>query len=185
MACRKKIQGLTLIELMVVVFIAAIVLGFAAPTFEGFIRSSRSTSEYNRFVGDLVFARSEAVKRGTDVIVCPTTDQTNCAGTNWDGGWLVRVAGGGDILRVGLATNGIDIAASGFSNNGLITFDGEGKMENGVGANIGRFVLCDSHGNTTAKGISFSTFGQHRQMRDTNSDGIVDYNNGAVQNVSC
>jgi type IV fimbrial biogenesis protein FimT len=185
MACRKKNQGLTLVELMVGVLLVAIILGLGVPAFDDLIQRGRSTSEYNRFVGDLVFARSEAVKRGTTVSLCAATSETTCGGTNWDGGWLVRIAGGGDILRVGTPTNGIDIAASGFATNGVITFAADGKLENGVAANIGRFVFCDAGGDSTAKGISFSPFGQHRQMRDTNDDGIVDYNDGAVQNVSC
>lgn len=170
---------------MMGILIVSVVLGLGIPAFDGLIQSGRSTSEYNRFVGDIVFARSEAVKRGTAVVLCASTDQTICAGSNWDGGWVVRVSGGGDVLRVGSPTNGVDIVASGFANNGSISFGGDGRLESGVVANIGRFVFCDADGASSAKGISFSPFGQHRQMRDTNGDGIVDYVDGATQNVSC
>jgi type IV fimbrial biogenesis protein FimT len=185
MTRRKYLQGLTLIELMIGVLIVSIIVGLGVPAFDDLIQRSRSTSEYNRFVGDIVFARSEAVKRRAAVTLCASTDETNCAGTDWDGGWLVRIPGGGDILRVGSPTNGVDIVASGFANNGSISFAGDGKLEDGVVANIGRFVFCDADGDTSAKGISFSPFGQHRQMRDTNADGIVDYDDGATQNVTC
>ena len=40
--------------------------------------------------GDLMFARTEALKRGIWVTACPSTDQVNCSGANaWEAGWIV------------------------------------------------------------------------------------------------
>lgn len=177
---------MTLVELMITIMLAGIVIGLAVPAFDGIIQRSRSTSEFNRFLGDMVFARSEAVKRSQVITMCPTTNQTACSGTDWDGGWLVRVGAAGDILRVGMPTKGnVEIAASGFATNGLISFGSDGKLEDGVAADIGRFIFCDDAGASAAKGLTFSPFGQHRQMRDTNDDDIVDYEDSGTQNVSC
>lgn len=191
-----KSQGFTLIELMVTLTVAAIVIGLAAPSFNGLIQRSRSTGEFNRFLGDIVFARSEAVKRSQAVVMCPTIDQSSCSGTNWDGGWLafvdldndqtVDLADGEEIVRVGMSTKGnVDIASTDFVSSGSLSFSGDGKLEDGVAADIGRFVFCDDSGAQSAKGLTFSPFGQHRQMRDTDDDGVIDYQDGGTTNVTC
>jgi prepilin-type N-terminal cleavage/methylation domain-containing protein len=59
--------GLTLIELMVVVAIAAIILGLAAPSFSEYIITQRLRSVHGEVATQLQFARSEAVARSAFV----------------------------------------------------------------------------------------------------------------------
>lgn len=188
MVNKAKSRGVTLIELMIVILIAGVLLGLGVPAFDDMIRSSRSTGEFNRFLGDIAFARSEAVTRNQPVVVCPTTNQSACNGTDWDGGWLVLINDGtGEVVRVGAKAKGnINIASKDFASDGSITFGGDGKLEGGNPDDIGRFVICDEGGDKTAKGLAFSPFGQHRKLRDTDRDDIIDYDNGGSQtNVSC
>jgi type IV fimbrial biogenesis protein FimT len=82
--------GFTVLELMVVVAIVAVLIAVAVPSFRDITQRNRIAAEVNSFVGDLQYARSEAVKRGMPVCVCASADGTSCVGTNtWHQGWIV------------------------------------------------------------------------------------------------
>jgi type IV fimbrial biogenesis protein FimT len=66
---RRTSRGVTLIELMVVVALAAIVLTLAAPSFSGFLAKKRVEGVLSELVTDLQYARSEAVSKNTPVRV--------------------------------------------------------------------------------------------------------------------
>ncbi|MGJ7493747.1 GspH/FimT family pseudopilin [Variovorax sp. RT4R15] len=100
--------GFTLIELMVVVAIVAILTMIASPSFVGLIQTNRVSAELNSFVGDLQFARSEAIKQGVPVSVCASSNGTSCLASNtWQSGWMVftdlnasgTVTAGDTVLR--------------------------------------------------------------------------------------
>lgn len=83
-------DGLTIIELMVVVAIAGILAAMAAPSFSDFINRTRQTSTISQLTGDLNRARSEAIKRNSRILVCVRATDVACgAGTDWQNGWLV------------------------------------------------------------------------------------------------
>ncbi len=112
-----KQSGFTLIELMVVISILAILLGIGVPSFRATIEGNRITTVANDLVGALQFARSEAVKRGTNVTLCSSSDQATCSGA-WADGWVVRneaaVAPAPVLLRVWpSARQGVAIAVPG------------------------------------------------------------------------
>jgi type IV fimbrial biogenesis protein FimT len=62
-------RALSLVELMIVVAIAAIIIGLAAPSFSEYIVTQRVRSVHAQLATDLQFARSEAVSRGHYVSV--------------------------------------------------------------------------------------------------------------------
>ena len=64
---RRRLRGFTLIELMVVVALAAIVLSLAAPSFTGFLAKKRVEGVMTELATDLQYARSEAVSRNAPV----------------------------------------------------------------------------------------------------------------------
>ena len=83
-------HGFTLIELLVVISVVAILLMFAAPSLVTFVQKNRIVSEVSTFSADLKFARSEAMKRGQSVSLCPSSDGATCLGANsWQSGWIV------------------------------------------------------------------------------------------------
>ncbi|WP_143729379.1 GspH/FimT family pseudopilin [Microbulbifer sp. GL-2] len=92
---QRPIQGgFTLIELMVAITVLAIVVAVAVPSFTDMINNYRSVSLAEDFVSGLNFARSEAVKRGTNVSVCASSNGTDCAGANnWSDGWIAFTDG--------------------------------------------------------------------------------------------
>lgn len=91
MKSRQIQTGVTMIELLIVLSIAAILAAMAAPSFNDFIANTRLTSTMSQLTGDLNRARSEAIKRNQRVLVCiRNSTGTDCGtGTNWQSGWLV------------------------------------------------------------------------------------------------
>lgn len=105
-------SGFTLIELMVVVAIAAILSSLAIPSFQTMLLKRSALSAANAFVGDMRFARTEALKRSTRVVMCSVAanSTTACSGAAgaWPNGWLIYVDlnsngvldAGEDVIRV-------------------------------------------------------------------------------------
>ena len=84
-------RGVTMVELIIVICIVAILMAIAAPSYKYVTTANRVSSEVNGLLGDLQFARAEAIKEGQTITVCATTNGASCAaaGTPWTGGWLV------------------------------------------------------------------------------------------------
>lgn len=70
--------------------IASIVLTLAVPSFRDLIQNNRITGQVNEMVTAFNLARMEAIRRGSPVSVCASTDQASCSGANnWATGWIV------------------------------------------------------------------------------------------------
>ena len=104
-----RAKGLTLVELMVTIAIAAILTAIAAPNFTPLIKNNRFAAQKNELQSALNLARSEAVKRNGTVSVCISNNGSGCSGhsNHFHHGWLVfadanadgEVNGGDVILR--------------------------------------------------------------------------------------
>ena len=86
--------GFTAIELMVVVAIVAILAALAGPSFTPLIESWRTRQAAEGLESSLYFARSEAIKRGGNVIIQKTPNNTDGCTlapgvTDWGCGWSV------------------------------------------------------------------------------------------------
>jgi len=157
-----KIQGFTIIELMVTLAIAAILVSLAAPSFKDIIQNNRMTTQYNELLASLSVARSESIKRGEDVIALSSN------GNNWEDGWTVFVDTDGDGAPSAAET--IRVGAT-LSGNNTLRFDTDNVTyaSNGlaIGIPIGTvqtFTLCDDrgNGNADAKGLIVSATGRVR-----------------------
>ena len=86
----KSHDGFTMVELIVVMAIAAILMAVVVPGFTTAIQKAATNREINAFVGDLGFLRAEAVKEGVPVTMCASVDGVTCSGTvNWQFGWII------------------------------------------------------------------------------------------------
>lgn len=82
--------GFTVTELMVVVAIVAILLSLGMPSFRYLTNGYRMSAEVNGLLGDLQYARAEAIREGQAVTACVSTNGTTCTGGgNWASGWIV------------------------------------------------------------------------------------------------
>ncbi|MFW6342704.1 MAG: GspH/FimT family pseudopilin [Halothiobacillaceae bacterium] len=86
---RENVQGLTVLELLITLAITAILLMIAVPGMTRLVESGKLSSTYNELLHGLYLARSEAVKRGHRVSICPSKDGQSCADRDWEVGWIV------------------------------------------------------------------------------------------------
>lgn len=134
---RKAAAAFSLVELLVVITIVGILMGLGAPSYRYVTNTNRVATEVNGLLGDMMLARSEAIKEGINVSVCPSVSPyTACTnlGTVWQTGWIVfsdygsnGVVGGADqILRVQQALPGSDTMAPDNASVTYVTFNREG-----------------------------------------------------------
>jgi type IV fimbrial biogenesis protein FimT len=122
---------------MVTVTIAAILMSIGIPSYRYVTYSNRVSTEVNSLLGDMQYARSEAVKEGATVTICPSNPaQTQCVNSSaWQAGWIIfsdvnnnaMVTARDNILRV-TAPFASTPQDSFVSDNGLIyvSFNREG-----------------------------------------------------------
>ena len=136
---RNTQHGFTVIEMIITMTIVAILVGIGVPSYRYVTTANRMSGEINGLLGDLQFARAEAVKEGQTVSVCSTNDGTSCLGTGtWSGGWLVfsdtatigSVDGTDQLLRVQKGLTNGDTLVSDTAGFGVITFNREGFARN-------------------------------------------------------
>ncbi len=84
--------GFTLVELLIVLTILGIVLGIGVPGFRQTGETARMRTQMQGMLGDILFTRSEAIKRNQTVVMCPSRlgsgGERDCAGVFRDG-WVV------------------------------------------------------------------------------------------------
>ncbi len=143
------VRGFTIIELMVVVAVVAVLAAVVAPSFSTFILGQRVKTASFDMASSLLLARSEAIKRNTDVTIAP---KDTAAG--WSGGW--KVTFGATTLSEQLAYSGLTIngptgpasviykGSSGRPNAGKATFQLNGGSST-------RCVTVDLSGLTSTK----------------------------------
>jgi type IV fimbrial biogenesis protein FimT len=166
---RHREAGFTLIEMMIVLAIGAILLTVAVPSFVSMTKNNKLTSHVNTLVSHVHFARAEASKRGTRIILCRTADPTaaspTCGGTayTWSKGWLVYALGDttgrtspylydsdeDTLLLLGQARAGVTIKTNNNVNNNLEFKDDGSTAESGSGF----FAFCDDRGAAYGKQI--------------------------------
>ncbi len=141
-ALRPAQSGITLLETLAVMTIVAILLGIGVPSFKYVTSANRVAAEVNGLLGDMQFARTEAIKEGQTVGICASTNSTSatpvCAPTTqWQSGWIIYADLNGDgildnnepVLRAQAPFTGTDtFAASGGVTS--VSFNREGFATN-------------------------------------------------------
>ena len=102
--------GFTLVELIIVLTVLSLLLGFGLPGFQRLLESTRIRTQVQQLMADIVLTRSEAIKRNVQVVMCPSPDYLTatpqCSGT-YAQGWLIfedrdrdrRLDGGEEVIR--------------------------------------------------------------------------------------
>ena len=159
-----KTQGFTLIELMVVLALAAIIATFAVPSFQ----SAMARQKLNLAASDLLVsamqARSEAIKNNRQAIVQPVSSDSD-----WSQGWRIYVDmdnsktyNEGDFLvtTVPAAASSVKLYETPTLDPNFIGFDANGFA---LGSNAGRIVFSSSIlGSAYRKGVVIARTGRAR-----------------------
>lgn len=169
-------RGMTAVELLFTMAIAALLMALAVPSFRDFVQNNRAAEEANALVGALALARSEAVTRGVPVTVCSSTDNETCAdATDWSTGWIVFTDANAPIgvVDVGAPDDTVLRALPELRNGSELTADAN-------------FVSYGANGFlTNAAGVTFDLdipecTGNHNRQITVNLQG-----RGSVANTAC
>jgi type IV fimbrial biogenesis protein FimT len=97
---RRPSRGLTLIELMMGIAVAAILLALAGPSFTQALAKNRLGSAASELTGAVQLARAEAIRNNRRVTLCRSEDGSACSSSSstWPG-WIVFVDIDGDGVR--------------------------------------------------------------------------------------
>lgn len=154
---KRQEAGFTLIEAMVVLAIAAITLTLGLPGLGEALRRQRVATTLHLLSADMAMARSTALIKRSQVVVCPRGASFGCSdGRDWSVGWLVFVDPDGDrqpgteddILRATDAPGGrdaLDLPAS----RAYLRYQADGRSAHsnlsvhvcGGGAHFGKVVV--------------------------------------------
>ena len=148
-------RGVTLIELMIAVAIAAILLALAAPSFQQALGKNRLSSAASELTGAVQLARAEAIRNNRRVTLCRSADGSTCSSSSstWPG-WILFVDTDGDGVRGSIEpvvkSGTFDSPLRALSSPSLtsagerITFRGDGtaRASNGQSLLAGTVSVC-------------------------------------------
>jgi len=148
----RRFQGVTLIELLVALAVAAILLAVGVPMLRDFILNNRLTTHANTLAASLALARAEAVRRNRPVAIVP-------AASDWSKGWTVGVDADGDgtidgevVRSEGPAPDGITVSAG---STLAIVF-----RASGLANRAESFRICDSRTGETGREVTLLSTGR-------------------------
>jgi type IV fimbrial biogenesis protein FimT len=150
-----SVKGVTLIELMVTLSIAAVILTLAVPSFQTLIRTNQTRTVTNGLVSVFNLARSEAIKRGWPVTVCKSGNINDISPTcssaaSWKDGWLVFVDNDQDgvvdtgetRLQVGRPDAQLTVIDGGTNYSNFLAYLPSGSSIGNGGSTQGSFSVC-------------------------------------------
>lgn len=166
-------HGLTLLELLACIAIAAIVAAMAAPGFGEYLGNARRTATVNALLHAIHAARAAAAARGTPEVLCGTDDLRSCSGrTDWTRGalqWSDPVPG---------------VEALDTPPPRVLQFDANGRQQvrsnraeirfqpRSAAATTATITVCDDRGARAARAIVVSRTGRPR-VSDRDGSGAV------------
>jgi type IV fimbrial biogenesis protein FimT len=173
---KRRVTGVSLLELMVVLAIITSLGAMAVPTTSRWIDEWKVTVLANTLLADLHLARSEAIRRGAPVVVCSSSAGGCGTAGLWEQGWLVFVDAnnnamiddGEDLLRHSAIESARHLMLRG---NGpvqsYVSYHplGQTRLVNGA-FQAGTLTLCPaSYGATRARRIVINSGGRPRVDR--------------------
>lgn len=176
--------GFTLVEMMIVIAIAAILAATAAPSFQAMVIRSNVESLQDDFANAVITARTEAASRGKEVRVCPLA---GCSTSDWAAGWIIvtdsTVSGSATLDVLASFPNQISYPVTVHNEAGgaetSIAFDGRG-----YNATEERYVFAvcgpDATNPSVARGVTVERTGRayHTEANGNHKKHKVSFDDG-------
>lgn len=166
-----RASGFTLLELVVVLAIAAALVGVAIAAVGDGLEAARAGDARARLLGSLSLAAHRAGIAGTHAVVCASRDGSTCSGEiDWTPGWIVFFDANEDGDRADTEPRldhvprlGGQVRLRSTIGRTRITYQGNGGN---AGSNV-TFTLCDGRGPAQARSLVISNSGRLRDSPAT------------------
>jgi len=184
---RQANLGFTMIELMTVVAIMAILLALAGPSFTPLIERWRVRDSAETLTSTLYYARSEAIKRGGNVIVTKNADTTACTTsgvkTKWSCGWLgffdANDNGSQDTCKPAVTPNECDLQVTPPPKRVQI------NLPSSTGSiTVDRWGMLSHTGDNKPKDMSFELMPQDKTLSDSGAAKLCTGTGGRIARIN-
>lgn len=181
----KTRNGFTLIEMMIVLAVLAIIVTVAVPNMNSFLETNRLRGVTSQFFSDVQYARSESIKRNTNISVSVTTDGGTawCYGLNENSGCDCTITdtsdanactlsySGVNVLKVGSTTDypGVRITSPVGTNMTVATFNSTRGIASSTGSIIFKSV------NDSETHVDISVLGKVSTCTPSDDHGVSGY----------
>lgn len=185
----RKQSGVSLIELLVAISVLGVLLGLAMPHFAQMIQDAQNRTAAESLLNGLQLARTEALRRSTQVRFSLTDKDGKVA---WTVGCLnanICPASiqqyvpeeGGSNARVGVTINALPrplkpdtfgtplAAGEGLDNLAFVTFDGFGRVSSAAGTEISRIDVTNAKSSSARRYVVTVGAGGQIRMCDPDS----------------
>lgn len=176
MKTKRSERGASLLEILAAMGTAAVLVGTAVPWITGLAADVGRSSETNEFLADLAAARVEAIRRGSRVVLCVSSDRSTCSPSGyWSQGRIMfvdpnnnaRRDDGESVLYVRGGAEPAWLIKGNASVASYISYHplGRSRLTNG-GFQAGTLTICSPGTSTTkASQIVISSAGRPRSQR--------------------
>lgn len=167
--------GTSLMDVLTTLAVASLLFGMGIPGFQSYLGNSRLVSSTNLLSRSLSLARSEAVKRESQVVICKSQNQQSCTSAgSWRQGWIIfedrlpnrqRDETEPLIFAKSELSPGLSLDYRAFRSSNFITF-----RPTGITKTNGSFTLCYNSDADSARALILAKSGRIRFSR-TRADG--------------
>ncbi|WP_133406054.1 GspH/FimT family pseudopilin [Parashewanella tropica] len=173
-----KINGFTLVEMMITIAVAAILLTVGVPSLTSFYQQVRAEQNIKQIQSLLAYARNQATSYQRPITICPKSNSIgSTCGNDWKGGMVVYTtmgaagsggSGSSPTLKTLRQLSKFDDSDTINFKYTSITFSAEGLIssfdENEVSADM---VYCPDNKASLAKGIKIFASGSNQLLNTT------------------
>ncbi|MGN6513314.1 MAG: GspH/FimT family pseudopilin [Lysobacteraceae bacterium] len=173
-----RTAGFTLVEALIVMAVAAIVLGLAVPAVGNATAAAHAGEAQADLVQTLTAGMAHSTVTLVEVVVCPSGDGTHCrGGSDWSAGWIAFADLDGDrergatetlVRQHGALPDGTHLRTS--TGRPRIVLQPTGGAASGSNAT---FTLCDGRGPAKATALVLASSGRLRQSTPTQAAALA------------
>lgn len=136
--------GFTLVELMLAIVVLVVMSALAAPSFRDFAIGQRIKATSFDLFADLTYARGEAIKSNSEVVV-------GKAAGGWKNGWTITWVDSGGATRTLRNQTGLDSSLAMAATLDTVRFARNGRLR--LGTQAVRFTIDDAKGKTSISAL--------------------------------